>query len=677
MKRRKFYPAYASALALAASAITSQAVAQDNGEATVLDEIVLVGTGLPTQVRDNPASVNVLDEESIKRVPPSSVATILAEIPGVSITESGDQRITIRGESSRRVAIMIDGQKLTDHTGYGTPILIDPFSIERIEVVRGPSSVVSGNRAIGGVVNIITKRGADKPIEVTTSTGYFSATEGYRASVALAGQMGNLDYRLSYSKSEHGNVNTPTGVLARSGRTDKGILLHMGYRSGNHYFGLRAQDYDMSAEVYTGDPNFFIDLPKRDLQKIGLFYEGTNLTPWLTSLKADVYTQTVDRQFNNLLAIAMGPGMFMNIQSDSVDEQITSGARVTAELQFSPNHRTVVGVEFEDDRQTANKFSLTTMPFGPPATPTVRVTDASIKTTSVFAQHEVKFSDNLIATVGARYYHVSSDLHNFTENGVAHPLASNSDDRILGSVGLVYKPAEDLTLRGNISQGYNYPTLGELFLETTAGGAGLIMGNPNLLPETSTTYEIGARLDRAVMLDATLFYTDAENYVASLPTAIPSVFQYQNVASARTWGAELAAEFAPVTAMELRPYVSASYTNRSYTYANGFSTSDTGTPAWGGTLGVRKDWSRGALDGNWDLFVKGESKAVYRDSTGVVPAGGTAAAYATLNLRGNVNLSENATVSFEVGNILNKSYQPYGQYAGAKRNISVFLTTKF
>ncbi len=658
--------------------LAAPAFAQGNDDITILDEIVLVGTGLPTQVKSNPASVNVMDEENIKRVPPSSVATVLAEIPGVSVKESGDQRLSIRGESSRRVAVMIDGQKLTDHTGYGTPILIDPFSVERIEVVRGPSSVVSGNRAIGGVVNIITKRGADKPIEVTTSTGFFSATEGYRASIAFAGQLGDFDYRLSYSKSEQGNVKTPTGTLDRSGRTDQGISLHAGYRTGNHYFGLRMQDYDMSAEVYTGDPNFFIDLPQRDLQKYGLFYEGTDLTPWLTSLKADAYRQTVDRQFNNLFTIPVGPGANMTIRSDSVDKQITSVLHVTAELQFAPNHRTVVGIEYEDDRQKANKFSLTAMPFGPPARPTVRVTDASIKTASFFAQHEITFSDRFTGTFGARYYKVNSDLHGFSVNGVAQPLTSNSDSRFLGSAGLVFKPSDDMTLRANVSQGYNYPTLGELFLQTTAGGRGTTLGNPNLEPETSTTYEIGARLDRAVTLDGTLFYTEAKNYIAALPTATPRVSQYQNVAAARTWGAELSAEFAPVTAWELRPYVSATYTQRQYTFSNGFSTWDTGTPAWAGTIGVRKDWARGALDGSWDLFVKGESKAVYRDSTGAIPASdGTAAAYATLNLRGNVNLSENAAINFEIGNILNKSYQPYGQYAGAKRNIAVFLTTKF
>ncbi len=73
---------------------------------------------------------------------------------------------------------MIDGQKLTDHTNYGQPILIDPTTTERIEVVRGSSSVVSGSAAIGGVINIITKTGADKPFALSTTAGVFLGHRG-------------------------------------------------------------------------------------------------------------------------------------------------------------------------------------------------------------------------------------------------------------------------------------------------------------------------------------------------------------------------------------------------------------------------------------------------------------------------------------------------------------------
>src|SRR5690554_3702235 len=151
-----------------------------------LDQMTVLGQAQETEVFTNPASVTVIDRETLDKSAGQSVASYLRNVPGVQIIEDGVERISIRGENSRRVAIFIDGQKLTDHTEYGQPLLIDPASIERIEVLRGSSSVVSGGRAIGGVVNIVTKKGADKPLEISTQAGYFSATKGYRSSTALS-----------------------------------------------------------------------------------------------------------------------------------------------------------------------------------------------------------------------------------------------------------------------------------------------------------------------------------------------------------------------------------------------------------------------------------------------------------------------------------------------------------
>lgn len=663
----------AFALGAGFCAVAATAVAQP--EVQILDAVTAIGTGLPTEVLRNPASITVITAESIEQTAPVSVAELLRDVPGVHISEEGIERISIRGETARRVAILIDGQKLTDHTNYGQPVLVDPTTIERIEVVRGSSSVVSGSSAIGGVINIITKKGADKPFSLSTTAGYMSATRGHRLSASAAGTVdagpGALDYNLSVGRMKQGDRRTPDGRLVPSDVEDRNVSGHLGYRLDRHYFGLNAQSYDLAANVYVDQPGFLISLPHRDLRKTGLFYEGAQLTPWLTRLSFNLYRQTIDRDFRNDVATAAGP-MRIRVLSTSLDDQTTSGANLRAEMKFSDNSRTVAGLELEDDALTADKITYTTRT--PPGTTTtsLRYDDAKTRTLSAFGQHEISLTDQLAATVGARWYRVRSDHSESITNGKANPTSDASDSLLLGSVGLVWTLQNRLALRANVSQGYIYPTLGQLFLTTTGGGVTLV-GNPNLKPETSTTYELGARYAaRDTTLDATLFYASSDDYIATVSSG--TMGTYQNVDAADSWGLELYAEHA-LGVWGLSPYASFAAMRRQLRYGNGYDTYDGGTPTFAGKIGLRKDWRWGRAGGSMDLFMRGETKVRLRDDTGALA--GSASGYGTLNLRVHADFGDGLSLVAELNNLADRSYAPYGQMSGAERSLNLYVTKKF
>lgn len=671
------------ALTSALFAACSASAQEQDDDFIELGGIIVTGTGIPTEVFDSPGSVTVVDAGEIREIAPTSVANLLADVPGVQVSESDLDRIRIRGEESQRVAILIDGQRLSDHNRYGTPLLVSPTDVERIEIVRGPSSVVSGNRAIGGVVNIITKRGADKPLEASGTVGYIGENNGYRAAASISGTVENFDYRLSYSESDLGDRKTPDGDLVPSGSDDKGFLGFVGYDFGKSYVGFRVQDYDASTEVYTGDPDFQINLPQRDLKKYSAFYEGKDLTPWMSMLKVSAYSQKIDRKFENDITLPAAPFSPTNVVATSDDDQSTKGLLASANFEFAPGHRSVVGLEYEDDRLETNKANTVSFSgaFPPPVT-TTTFADASIKTYSLYGQHEATFGD-FIGTIGVRYYNVDSDLNQFTLNGVDQGTQSNSDDRWLGSAGLVYKISEDAILRANISQGYTYPSLSELYL-TTSGGGQTINGNPNLKPETATNYEIGGRIDRGnIVLDAAVFYTQAQDYITTVADPNnPGQLIYDNVDSADSWGVEIAAEFDPGWG-GVRPYVILSNVTRELTYENGFSTKDSGTPEWTGTVGLRSDWQTASYSGTWDVFLRGESSARLRDEDGNILDSGTptgtnpTSGWTTLNFRGSMDLTDNALLTVEVNNIFDKSYRANDQIPAAGRNINLFITTTF
>ena len=640
------------------------------------EQITVLGSAQESEVFINPASVSVVGQEELNKVAPQSVASFLRNVPGVQIMEEGVERISIRGEDSRRVAILIDGQKLTDHTNYGQPLLIDPASIERIEVLRGSSSVVSGSRAIGGVVNIITKKGAAKPLEVTTQAGYFSATRGYRASTSLAGSQDGFDYRLGFSRSELADRDTPRGRLSPSETDDVNYSAHLGYTQGAHSVAVKALRYDVAANVYTNDTDFVIDLPKRELSKIAAFYEGDQLTEQLKKLKIDIYQQDIDREFYNNVTQSPAPRVILNVESLSKDKQVTRGINMQAELALIAGQDTVVGLEYEQDRIESNKDNTTkvTPPFGAPViTKGLGFDDASINTSSAFVQHAIPLGNEVTATLGARHYYVKAKHDESVLNNLAQPLQDNSDSHTVGAASLVWQPSDELVLRTNVSQGYVYPTLGQLFLTTTAGGLP-ISGNSELTPETSTTFEVGARYqDEGWLLDATTFYSRSKDYIASVSTGQRTA-TYRNLDQAKSYGLELLLE-KELAAANLTPYLSSTIMRREIA-TPAYSTYETGTPTVFGQVGIKQrhevlDWA-----GEVNLYVQGATKS--KEANNVSGQSTISAGYGTVNVRYNLTDNQNANFGIELNNLLNKDYQPSGELLyGAERSVNAFASYKF
>ncbi len=639
------------------------------------DQVTVLGQAQETEIFKNSASVSVIDRATLDKSAGQSVASYLRNIPGVQISEEGAERISIRGENSRRVAIFIDGQKLTDHTEYGQPLLIDPASIERIEVLRGSSSVVSGGRAIGGVVNIVTKKGADKPLEISTQAGYFSATKGYRASTALAGSQAGFDYRLGVSRSELNDRATPKGRLKPSSTDDSNISAHLGYQAGKHYIAAKAQRYDVAAKMYWQQDGFATDLPKRELNKVGLFYQGDQLTDTLDKLKIDVYRQTVDRIFDNDVTVRT-PKITRNINSLSDDEQITYGLNTQAELSLIDGHSTVVGFEYEQDRLKASKIRLVTLTPLPPLSSPAEYSydDASIDTVSIFAQHTVPLAEDLTASFGARHYYVKAKHDKSFIKNIAQPRSDNSDNHTVGAMSLVWQANDDLVLRTNLSQGYVYPTLTQMFL-TTSGGGGTKIGYADLKPEKSTTFELGARYDtNELLLDATLFYSRSTDYIDAIKVIGEDDLNYRNADKAKSYGIELLLEKS-LQDSNFTPYTTATLMRRQITTAE-YRSYQSGTPNVFGRVGLKHTSQWKVFEREADLFMQGATSAknVSKPNSESYAADG----YATLNLRLTMTTAQSNNFGIEFNNLTNNTYRPIDeQLYGAKRSANIFATYTF
>jgi len=661
----------------AAAAQAGKAPGDPLTDATPLETILVTATRTEKNVFESPQSVSVLTPEDLRGNSLVSLAEQLRDIPGVQILDAsvpGMKRIEIRGEASRRNVILIDGQEITDHSSFGTPFLIDPSAVARVEVVRGPSSVLHGSKAIGGVVNIITKKGGDALIEGEVAGSYFSATQGQNLGGSVLGAIGNWDYRLTASRADHEDRDTGRGELEGSSFSNNSISAHLGFRADRHYFALKAESYNMKSDSYV-DPatvvfpviTFDLDFPKRDRRKFAFFYDATDLASWLPRVHLDAYHQTVDRLFLQDFETSFGgsAGLFLSNESD--DEGTTDGVNLQFDTSPHRDHLLIFGAQYQDDRLDAVKTSTRTVNPVPgiPIT-TITADDTKIETSSFFAQDEWILPGNFTLLFGARYYDVDADL----ENSNTAPLVSNNDSRLVSSIGLTYTGFDNHVLRLYGGQGYVYPTLLQLFIDSPFGSGGITFSNPGLDPETSDSIELGWRFQSGgIVLDSTVFYTEADNYLTRIAVPGTDDVIWENIDEATTYGLELLVEWNSGRAGDLTPYINGRWLRREFVTAT-FSTYKTFSPELVGRAGVRFD----VTDRGWaDLFIRGATEAEEEDETGITDRSDS---WATLNLILGIDLGEkeNTRLSLQLNNITDKDYEATNELPGIGR--SIYLTAR-
>jgi vitamin B12 transporter len=205
-----------------------------------LPDTVVTATRNPLPVTDIPAGVTVIDRQAIEASGAVTLADVLATVPGVHVSPSGgpggQASVFMRGTNSGHVLVLRDGMPIndaSDPTGafnFGTETLSD---IERIEVVRGPMAAVYGSGAIGGVINLISRRGVEGAprLEMDLSGGYPATIQG---SATASGVSGPLDYALTAeSQSRRGFDSTPQRISiytgAPEGFRDRIMTANLGY----------------------------------------------------------------------------------------------------------------------------------------------------------------------------------------------------------------------------------------------------------------------------------------------------------------------------------------------------------------------------------------------------------------------------------------------------------------
>ncbi len=475
---------FRSSICLAAVAASSAASATDAAHAIAADgdSIIVTATRAPLTLDEVPSSIAVLDKAAIDRAQDIGVTELLLRTPGISISRNGGYgtatSLRIRGAESDHSVVVIDGVKLNDPSSTGggfnfTNLLAG--DIDRIEVLRGPQSILWGSQAIGGVVNIVTAS-PEKALE-----GSFDLEAGSRETVsaraAIGGRTGPLAWRIGGQRF-----------------TTDGVSSHAKAFGGIERDGYRNQSVSGRAELALAD-NVSVDL--RGYYSSGrVEFDGFNVDSNDVGKNkefvgyAGVNFDLVDGRFRNRIAFAYTDTNRDNFNPDRARPQSfeADGKNKRWEYQgsfdLSDRITAIFGVENErsDFRSRSPSASL--------ATPLPAFARGKAELTSAYGQLSVEPLDGLTLNGGVRY-----DDHN------------SFGGQTLFAAGGVWRLSTGTVLRASYGEGFKAPSLYQQFSE---------YGNVGLDPEEAHGWEAGIEqhlLDRKLIVGATWFERTTTNQI--------------------------------------------------------------------------------------------------------------------------------------------------------------------
>lgn len=499
-------------LALAVSA----AFAADD-DYTTLDESVISAAGYEQDMRLAPASVSVVTQKELETKPYSDIGEAIQDVPGVDIeqTKMGGHTIRLRGFESKYTLILIDGKRQNFDDGFvkngfdASGNFIPPMgAIERIEVLRGPASTVYGSDAVGGVVNIITKKHPDRFTGSVTIDGTLQEHQddyGNRWGTSTYLGIPLIDNTLSlqlrgryYSRSAVG-LKTPGGTYA-SHSPSEGFTGNIGGRLT--YSLNEANSFYIDADVYRFKGG-----------SMSTTSDGTKSLWWATKTNI-ILAHQGKYDFGETETYFQYSGLENTNTADVLKTaNYIAGTKIVSPLDFGQYGGMVLsaGLEYwydtfrDDSSREGGKLNQS----GQSVISTIAGETLDHTQVSGYLEGEYFINEEWSTTLGARA--TWSDIF----GGHLAPRAY-----------LVWKPTEAISFKGGVAAGYKTPSVKELTdgVYEVNGGGQLSgggrwyyprYGNPNLEPEESWNYELSTdiRFGSLASLTLTGFFTDFKNKI--------------------------------------------------------------------------------------------------------------------------------------------------------------------
>lgn len=550
------------------SVSTALAIAEPvnmNDGSHVMDDLVVTASRSEHSPFTTPVSISVVNQEQIQEQNASTFTDLLDGVAGVTLSGAGpwETTPTIRGMGTNRVLVLYDGDRETNLWAGRAALtpFIDSSEIERIEVVKGPSSVLYGSDALGGVINVITKdvafaTGDSWQTQQRVGMSYSSVDEGTIGNYTINAGGHGLGIRLSIAAQDHDNYEMGGGdELPHSQFENKSLDLKTLYHLNDNNritAELRINDINDQgvAQKDPSAPESHFSLYNTRVYKLG--YVSQDLGS-VQQLETRLFHVDQKRRFCG--DFPNTAKQVYNLKNNTIDTTATGGS---LQATFAPGQRQqwITGVELihetTDSDETQQIFSSRNnalkklISFQP-------VPDGKRDHFGFFAQNKISFCERWHLTLGGRYDYFATDADDVTmtqssygDSGVTTIQAVNhfsreTDQALTFSLGSLYALSNTLHLSTNLATAFRAPDLFERY-STRGGGSQVIIGNPNLDAEYTYNADIGLKyLSSRAKGYVSVFYNRINDYIdlvehnSSFLANIPT-YGYVNVEDAELYG---------------------------------------------------------------------------------------------------------------------------------------------
>ncbi len=587
------------------------------------DAIVITATKSVIKKNQTGSSITIITEDEIKKSGKKNVGEILRTVPGLTVRTSsvpgGEAAVSIRGARSENVLVLIDGVEVNDpistNRSYNFANLTSD-NIEKIEIIRGPQSVLYGSDAAGGVINIITKKGKGKPIMDLSFEGGSYSTFIESASVSGAGKFASYSVAISQINSKgisraakrEGTAEDPE----KDGYKNTTLSSKLGIKVLpesllTFSFHYNDAEYDIDDGALADDPNNKL-FSESLSTKINFRHSPFSFWKYNLSLSQSTILRKNDDPdssanfINSWFEGKTRKAEFQNIFSIGEINDITAGA------------------EIEQDSGSA----LTYADYGFGVSNS-ELKDIKVYNIAYYLQNHLKLMKRLFIIAGIR-----ADRHEEYGKDYNYNTSLSFITPIIGT-----------RLKANYGTGFKAPSIYQLYEPT--------YGEPSLEPEDSKNYDIGFEqnlLNNMITIEGSYFHNSFKNKIV-----FGSSFKYENTGEVETSGYETALTLNLLDSLNIK----ANYTRT--------KTEDKDT----GKRLIRIPENTASININWEIAAGanidliyiyiGERDDAWWDSSTFTKNDVTLPSYYKIDLAFSYNISKNYQIFGRVENITNKDYQ--------------------